>query len=255
MSLQIVNTPLEFYKCYQVSATIPPRCDYKFLSAGLTFNLTTDQPNCLFSPSLNPYVMPVHMDAFVTDLRQGGNTVDVVGSDIFIRSTQTAISATSMSSLFSAVSCVAGFTQLQSIKAYTSNHGQKMYLNLNNGCVYDVPSSSWTEVACNSLSATSPGSTPVTNSTMALSGGYVTMATNATFVVPAGLYHTAEFVCLSGEFAINNAFRLSTDSLKGQRSKSYQSTVANNQNMFLPAMTVSAISAGLVQWDGLYPTV
>jgi hypothetical protein len=255
MSQQIVNTPLEYYQCFQVSAIIPPRCDYKFLSAGVSFNLIPDGTSCLFSPSLNPYVMPAHMDDFVTDLRQGGNTVDVVGSDVFIRSTQKAISATSMSSLFSAVSCGAGFTQLQSIKAYTSNHGQKMYLNLNNGCVYDVPSSSWTEVACNSLSATSPGSTTITNSTMALSGGYVTMASATTFVVPAGRYHSVEFVCLSGEFAINNAFRLSTDSLKGQRSKSYNSTVANNQNMFLPAMTVSAISAGLVQWDGLYPTV
>lgn len=255
MSQQIVNTPLEYYQCFQVSAIIPPRCDYKFLSAGVSFNLTTDQPNCLFSPSLNPYVMPVHMDAFVTDLRQGGNMVDVVGSDIFIRSTQTAISATSMSSLFSAVSCVAGFTQLQSIKAYTSNHGQKMYLNLNNGCVYDVPSSQWTEVACNSLSSVSPGSPPLTNSTMAMSGGYLTAAAPSTFVVPGGRYHSMEFVVLSGEFSINNAFRLSTDSTKGQRSKVYSSTVANNQNMFLPSMTVSAISAGIIQWDGLYPTV
>jgi hypothetical protein len=210
------------------------------------------------NPSINPYFLPLHKDIFVNDLIRTGNIVEVIGNDIFIRKSSLTLSATTFSSYFSAVSAIPSQVETHQIKGYTSNHGTKMWVDINNGQVYDIVSPNWTSVACSTLSAMDAGSSAsssVTNSTMGLSGGYRTLTTGATFVIPAGIYHSCEFVLLSGDAWINNNFRLSTDNNVGQRSKNYTSTVANNQNMFLPALTVSAVSGSIVQWDGLYPTV
>lgn len=253
--MQIVNTPIEFQSCFTASVTAPALTDYKFLSANNTFELNVQSMDCFLNPSVNPYIFPAHKEEFVDDLIRSGNVVEVIGNDIFVRQSPLALSATTFSTYFSAISTIPAHAETQQIKGFTSNHGQRMYLNLNTGDVYDVKSPSWVSVACSTLSALEPLSSPptITNSTMSLSGGYRTLTTGQTFVVPGGQYHSVEFVALSGEFAINNAFRISTNNSNGQRSKSYSSTVANNNNMYLPSLTVSAISGGLVQWDGLYP--
>lgn len=251
--MQIVNTPIEFKSCFTATVTAPAIRDYKFLSANNTFELNVQSMDNFLSPSLNPYYFPNHKNAFIVDLIRSGNVVEVIGDDIFIRQSKLTLSATTFSQYFSAVSEIPPTVETHQIKGYTSNHGQKMYVDLTDGNVYDVICPNWVKVDCGSLSALSPSESP-SQSTMVLSGGYLTMTVGQSFTVLSGVYHSVEFVALSGEFAINNIYRISTDNSKGQRSKSYASSIGGQTTWTLPSLTVSAISAGQIQWDGLYTT-
>lgn len=148
--IQLVNIPLETFKCYEVVATVPAKCDYKFLSANATFALTVNEGNCLMMPTLYPYYFPAHKDTFINDLRRGGTVVEVIGTDFFIRgsSAPPLSSNSSFSSYFSAVSCSPAVPQIQFIKGYVGAAGNEIFINKTTGCVYDLPRADWATVNC-----------------------------------------------------------------------------------------------------------
>lgn len=150
---QIIDAPLPFQSCFTAVVSSPPKTDYKFLSANNTFEYNVQSMDCFLNPTINPYYFPLHKNIFVNDLIRTGNIVEVVGNDIFIRKSLLTLSATSFSSLFSAVSAIPSQVETHQIKGYTSNHGTKMWVDINNGQVFDVISPNWTSVACSTLSS------------------------------------------------------------------------------------------------------
>lgn len=146
--MQIVNVPIEYDRCYTATVSSPALTDYKFLSANSVFQLPVVSMDGFLNPSINPYFLPSQQAIFVEDLIRSGNIVEVVGSDIFIRKSDLTLSSTTFSTYFSAVSSTAPVVETHTIKSYTSNHGRQMYLDIDNGEVFDVVCPSWIETNC-----------------------------------------------------------------------------------------------------------
>lgn len=281
-----VNVPIDADICYTKSVTIPGKCDYLFLSASNSFTIEPDitLPVCWSSSS---YTFPTQLFAFYKDLQNSGFTATISANTIILKDVSCPISASNLSSYFSAFNCQPSSNTSQTIKTFFTPLGNIFFLNLDTGEVYNNKGFDWAVGDCphepvanlnlsvsgltlnsndgpvlsainNKLAAF--GSCPggyvnvcVSNSTHVLSGGIRRLSLGQSFTIPTGIYHTLDIVLLSGgTVSINNFFQLSIDDTQGQRSKSYQSSQYGSNNFYIPALTISALSGTpAVMWDGL----